>query len=431
MVYLLVIRFQADNEFHGDGYRHFEYAQHLVKGYYTQADEPSLINGPGYPMFLAPFVGMGLPIKTAKYANALLLYFSVVVFFATLILSVPHRLALFASYALGLYLPVFKDMVKLHAEPLALLLISGFLFLTVKYLNDRSLKAGWAIGAGLLLGLIAMTKIIFGYVIFSLVVFAGIFWLVKRNWVTSRILLITVIGLLGTLPYLLYTYQLTGRTFYWGTNGGEQLYWMTSRNEHEFGNWINPYRIANGEFPDLAPEHLPVVERASQLSPMASNDYYLSQAKANIAAQPKDYLLNVMTNGLRLFFGYPYSYQYHTMGVYAYLFFNGPLLLLLLVSFIAGYYNWRRIPPEVYFFAGISFIYLGGTLLVAAVPRYLIPVVPILGYGVAVICARFVRIRWDFQSENRTEAYEINEHRRRPAPIYQVGSFFKSHKARS
>ena len=52
------------------------------------------------------------------------------------------------------------------------------------------------------------------------------------------------------VPYLGYTYHLTGKMFYWSSFGGNNLYWMSSPYPEEYGNY---YRFPFTESHDRIP----------------------------------------------------------------------------------------------------------------------------------------------------------------------------------
>src|SRR5690349_1086566 len=54
----------------GDEWRYLYYADNLLHGFYSPHDRVFLWNGPGYPLLLAPFVGIDW-VDGARYLNAL------------------------------------------------------------------------------------------------------------------------------------------------------------------------------------------------------------------------------------------------------------------------------------------------------------------------------------------------------------------------
>ncbi len=56
-------------------------------------------------------------------------------------------------------------------------------------------------------------------------------------------------ALIWCVPYLLMTYSLTGKPFYWGSSGGLSLYWMSTPYDTEMGDWFS--KIDVKERPEL------------------------------------------------------------------------------------------------------------------------------------------------------------------------------------
>src|SRR5688572_4691293 len=61
--FIAYILIKNNNAFESDEERYYIFAQHLLNGYYSDpAPKINLWNGPGYPIFLMPFVALGLPL---------------------------------------------------------------------------------------------------------------------------------------------------------------------------------------------------------------------------------------------------------------------------------------------------------------------------------------------------------------------------------
>src|SRR5437764_1074257 len=68
-----------------DELTYFQFAKNLTHGFYSPpAPDISLWNGPGYPMFLTPFVYLNSPLIIIKLFNAFFLYGSIVFLFLSL-----------------------------------------------------------------------------------------------------------------------------------------------------------------------------------------------------------------------------------------------------------------------------------------------------------------------------------------------------------
>ncbi len=80
--------------------------------------------------------------------------------------------------------------------------------------------------AGFTLGYIVLTKMIFGYVLMVMLIGCVLLWILnKRNINTRKGLIIALIALLTTAPYLISTYKITDRMFFWGM-GKNGRFWI-------------------------------------------------------------------------------------------------------------------------------------------------------------------------------------------------------------
>ena len=203
---------------------------------------------------LVPIVGLGPPLITARLLNIAFMFGAAVYFFMLLRGYVSIRAATISTYALALWPLALKVMTKLMAEPLTVFLMCGFCFHPGGM--HRSEKHRWLnlILASLFLGYLALTRVIFGYVIPVVLVAAAITCLVKHSRSWKRDILIRLLSLMFCIPYLGYTYLLTGRVYYWSNWGGLSLYWMSTPHKGEFGDWHSAASVSKR--PELSKNHL-------------------------------------------------------------------------------------------------------------------------------------------------------------------------------
>ncbi|MBK7212890.1 MAG: hypothetical protein IPH88_06260 [Bacteroidales bacterium] len=101
-VIFVIINHPHGNE--GDSERYLMYAKNLLHGFYSPpAPNIELINGPGYPILLMPFVALGLPYLCITLLNAVMYYLSIVVLYKSLMMIV-KRIQLSSSVSSGLYI---------------------------------------------------------------------------------------------------------------------------------------------------------------------------------------------------------------------------------------------------------------------------------------------------------------------------------------
>ena len=297
--YLLLIWHRPRYIMDGDEPRYYGYAINLIHGFYSSPPpDINLWSGPGYSIILIPFVALHLPLFWIKVLNTLLMYCSVVFLHKSLKLIVNIRLTLILSLFWGFYYYAFKELTMVLTEPLTSFLISAFLYSIVKYWSSK--QKGLLILAGVLLGYIALTKIIWGYVILITLSVGLIMLLFKANRYKYKLIVaISTIALLINLPYLVYTYNLTGKVFYWGNSGGMSLYWMSTPYPDEYGDW-KPTGLINGNSPEpygtakgdsiLQANHKIEIQYILKHTGVAQDNEFKKAALKNIKAHPVNLL---------------------------------------------------------------------------------------------------------------------------------------------
>jgi hypothetical protein len=351
---------------------YLQFAHNLSQGRYALASEDYLSKGPGYPLVLAAWNATGLPPQWARFGNAGLLFLATVFFAHFMALYVPRRWAVGTAWALGLHVPLYIALGKLLTESLAVCLVCGAYFAAAAALRTGSRAA--TLCAGLLWGWLALTKVLFGYVLLAgLIVYVLAALISRQRGQFRRIAAIYLIGLVATTPYLAYTFHLTGRVFYWASCGGWQSYWMSTPYSEEWGDWFHPADVQNR--PELA-RHRPFFDSIAHLSPVEKDSALRRQAIDNIRAHPAKYLRNVAANVSRMWFSFPYSYTPQKLTTLFYVLPNSLLLAALAMAAVvlcvlrpAGVGDCHL----VLVFMGLT---LGGSALVSAYARMLDPVVP-------------------------------------------------------
>jgi hypothetical protein len=332
ILYFLIFGFSAKTSIdYGDEVRYAMYAENLSNGFYAPHDTLLLWNGPGYPLLLTPFAYFKIPWIYAKALNPIFMFLAVCFVYATLKNFMSEKAALFFSYLFGLYPPFYAEICYLLTEPFTLMLMSAFALFTVKWFN--TFKYRFMLLAAVFCAFIALTKIFFAYVSLTVLVIAVIFsgW----NITCRRSVAIYAIGLLLCVPYLFYTYTLTGKVFYWANSGGLVVYWMSNPYSNEFGD------VRTGEEEEVArrPElvrHKEFFDKLKGLNYVQRDELMKKQAIKNIVNHPGKIVLNLASNVCRLFFNFPFSYKYQHPRTLFYM-VPGSLLLgtmILCVPFI-------------------------------------------------------------------------------------------------
>ncbi len=391
-IYIITIIVFTNTELEGDEARYIWYAENLINGFYTESDDPYLRNGPGYPIFLMPFVALGLPYIFPALANAFCLYFAVLYLHQTLTKYVDVRSAFVSSFIFALYPVFFRWIPQLSPEALATLLICGAIYYFSHSYHDNKISTSKIILGGVFLGSLVLTKFLFGLVIFACCFTSLIVLLFKRipyAIISSGILSIAI---LCCIPYLIYTYQLTGKTFYWGTNGGEQLYWMTSPYVGEWGNWQSKRRVLNNKLDGMNPNHLTFYQSINDLSNIERNEAFKKKAIEHLKVHPEKYLLHYAANWSRIFFSYPLSFRNQSLLAYCYIVPNIFLLVFMIFSVYVVLIKRRRFPNELLLIWLFFLIYTGGTSLLSAKTRYLLPVIPAIFLWLTFIYSNYISV---------------------------------------
>ncbi len=382
LIYILALVVFSNHEIVADEGRYIEYATNLTHGFYTDTENPSLRNGPGYPLLISPLVLFDAPYFVIKIFNPIMILLGLVLFFKTLRFFLSKKKAIIITYILGLYPVLIKWMLYMHSESLAIFLICGFLYFLTKSYHQKS-KTTVFIAASFL-GYLALTKVIFGYVILATLFFCLIAFIVKRSSKLKDSLLLLIVSFAFCIPYLIYTYNVTNKVFYWGSQSGEILYWRSTPFPQEHGDWISSdvvYGKNNVDYFDtssIIKNHGAFIKGIDSLKFIEKDDKYKEKAIENIKNHPIKYFQNTISSGLRLFFNYPYSYTPQKVTSYFYILPNMFLVVFLILAILVLFRFKIKIPINIVLVALISIIFIGGLTLSDGRVRHLLPIVPIL-----------------------------------------------------
>ncbi|MGN6530159.1 MAG: ArnT family glycosyltransferase [Ginsengibacter sp.] len=423
----MIILVFAVPEITGDEGRYLMYARNLLLGFYTlPAPYLDLGNGPGYSLIILPFVALKLPLLYIKLMNAVFYYFSIIFLFKSLKRIVTERFSLIISLIWALYPNTFIQLPHILPEVFASSLIPLLLFSFTSVFNQEEPKKinKYIIVAGATIGYLALIKPIFGYVLGFMIVATIVLWIInKQNVDYKKSLSVLLIAFIITIPWLAYTHHMTGKMFYWSSYGGNNLYWMTSPYENEYGDW-QPY-----PFPSHEKHQLPGTEEivklqhendfkqifeseeaqklyikngkvyGGPLTGVIQDDTLKSLAIKNILSHPAKFIQNIISNAGRMFFNYPNSYTIQKPSTLRRLPINGTLLIFAVFCFIITLANWKRILFPLRFLLLFSLLYFCGSLLGSAGPRMFTVIVPILLFWIAYILQKTVKIKVRFSEE--------------------------------
>jgi 4-amino-4-deoxy-L-arabinose transferase-like glycosyltransferase len=395
-LYTLIILGLQNRQLVGDEKRYASYAERILHGRYMDPATQRLWSGPGYPLVLAPVAAAGIPIRGARLLNGVFLYVAALLVYGCVRQFASRRAALNAALVLGLYPSFVPELVALLTEPLSVMLVSGFLYAAMRALRTHS--PGWTLAAGLFLGYLALTKVIYAYVLLAGGALALV--LAARSAGARRLLAVAVIALVTNVPYLAYTWAMTGKTLFWANSGGLSLYWMATPYADEYGDWTSPGDVLKGTGFE---EHRDLFRRMENMDYMQRDRELTRAALDNIREHPATFVFNWAMNMSRMWFCYPNSHKVQRPHTVGYLVVNGALLSALLASAYPLWVARRRLPPEIRFvlaFAAVAFVL---NSLLSAVPRMLNPIVPAFFVIIAYAVTRLVEIRLRGAGETNEE----------------------------
>lgn len=380
-----------------DSHVYLMFANNLLHGFYSSpAPNINLIEGPGLPLLLVPFVALKLPLISVLFLNALFQYLSIIFLFKSLQHFLPFPKTLFFT---ALYASCYSSYYLLSSivtEPLSLLLISLFSYFVIKSYNTSQKK--YIFIAGIILGYMALVKVIFPYVLLTMLVYFVVMSIFYKNSNYRKGLTITSAALIVLMPYMIYTFNLTGKLFYFGSAGNDTFYWMSTPFEYEYGSWNNTKFDANADGPEkqlgielLKANHQANFAKIEKMKPVEKGDALMDMAITNIKNHPVKYLKNCVANVSRLFFSFPKNYTFEvTMNK---IWYFSIIYVLILYSLLMTILNWRTINLSIQAVFLLSFIYLGGSSLVSVDNRQLILILPAIILWIGYIIHKTVVIK--------------------------------------
>jgi hypothetical protein len=392
LLYAIVFAASVRPTFTGDEDRYAEFATNLAHGYYSERGDVNLWNGPGYPLVVAPFAWLHLPWAAAKLLNVFFLFGATVYFCLTLGLYLPRPTALRFAYVLGLAPPFFIEVHLLLTESLATLLVCGFAYYFCKLSSSPERRLSRLVAAAAFLAWLALTKVIVGYVILALLVMSVAYAVLFRSLASRRFAAVNGLALVLCFPYLLYTYSLTGRVFYWANSGGSAFYWLTSPYAGELGDWHGYPKHIRSNVP-VNPDHEAFFATVRPMSSVQQDDQLKRRGVEQIRHHPSKAFLNWLANLGRLLFSYPYSFTPQKLSTYFYLLPNMFIVVLSLLMIYPSAVRRSLIPGEIGWlmaFMGVAFL---ASSLVSAYERQFQILVPLLLLWLFFTLSRVVQIR--------------------------------------
>jgi 4-amino-4-deoxy-L-arabinose transferase-like glycosyltransferase len=374
----------GENRYYTDAVKIIEHGEQAA------GKDPVPWNGPGFPLFLVPFVLLNAPNIVMRLANAVLLLLGALYLLRSLEYYVAERWAYLAVYCMGLYPVMLKYLPRIITEPFCVFLSCGLVFhmIHMKRFPDRR----WLhlVLAGVYFGFLALAKVLFGYVIAVAIVVFLVVLIIQRKRSAWRPLLVALVALAVCVPYLYRNYSRTGKPFYWAQAGGLSLYWMASPFEEEYGDWLSGTKSWLGNY-WKAEKHHEFMESLKKLPAVERDEKLTREAIRNIKEHPGKFARNWVANITRLFLHHPFSYKDQALIDLRSLIPGSVLLVLCLLCMIPTVTSWRSIPSEVRQVFLLGLFYVAGNSLLSAYDRMLLPVFPMMAVWLVYMLARTVQ----------------------------------------
>ena len=390
-----------------DGIRYWQTASDILNGFRstTVLESSLLLNGPLYPTILAIFKLIGFSVKASIFLNAIFLYVGFTFFLKSLLYFLTLKKSIWITYILVFIDPfLFYWSAKLYSEPLSIFLICMLIYLVINYFRYPSSKILLIIA--LVFCLLALTRVIFAYVILFFIPIGLIGYLILKKDVFKFLGKLGAYSLLFCLPYLAFTYGITDKIFFWSGNGGLLLYWTSSPYKTDLGEWhtmqINHDHFAAryNKFSGLDSVYLRKVneiiiseinENHREFSTTLSNckniieydDALKVKAIENIKNHPSSFLMNWILNTGRLLIGIPHALYYKPPFSPLFTLVNTVkssfILFLFLTAIILFFRNFSAYNSNLIWMLILLIIYLGGqSLLAVQSQRFLLPIYPLI-----------------------------------------------------
>jgi 4-amino-4-deoxy-L-arabinose transferase-like glycosyltransferase len=370
----------ANDNLYDDEAGYLRLAKNLVAGHYLTGRNtifgggayPNLWFGPGLPILIAPLAALHVPPQEIRLLGPAFLFAAVLLFYRLLRLAVSARASFLGALALGLYVPLYTVIAFVHSEPLALLLVVAASYAIALYVRGgrrRHLAA-----AGACLAYLALTRVEFGWVLAILLAAYVSAWLVRRRVSLARLVVVYALSLVLCVPWLAYTYSVTGSVFLWGNSGPLSLYWITSPYPRDRGDWHRADWVFTD--PHLAP-HRPFFRTLEGIGLNAQNARLEHAAFSNIRHKPLKFAENVAANVSRMLFNVPYSFKPAKRTGLVYSLPAALLLAGLIAAWRHAPRRDRKLPPETAAFASFAIAAFALHAVLAGYPRLLFPIVPI------------------------------------------------------
>jgi len=389
LLYIAVCILLSKDTLEGDEGRYLGFADNLLHGFYSPPyPDIDLWNGPGYPMFLAPFIFFRIPLIIIRLINGFFLYFSLILSYKTFSLYSSQKTSIIFTFLLGLYYPIFELLPFILTECLTWFIMSLICFLLVRTFRQKSISWKLILLSALSIAYLAMVKVIFGYVILCML-FISIFMFLLPAFrsMAKKSALLFLLSFGFCLPWLIYTYSLTNKVMYWANSGTMSLYTMSSPFADELGDWTTTAELS------VNPNHSVFMDSISKLKPLEREEAYKTAAIKNIKSHPRKYFSNWLANVGRIFLSYPHSYTSQKITTYLTFIPNMFIIVAIILSFAMSIRYYRRFPEGLIILFFLVMAYLFGSSLVSAFRRMFYITMPFWFFFFSYVFSNIISVK--------------------------------------
>jgi hypothetical protein len=391
-IYIAIILMFANRELIGDEAGYAMYADNITHGFYTDKSDINIWWEPGYPVILALFSMLHFPVILIKLFNAVFYFTAVILFFKISIDFAEEKRTLFFAFLLGIWPPYIRQLFYANSEPLSCMLIATIFYYSYFLLKNKEINFKKISVLAFALAYLAFTKAIFGYAIVACIIILILFYAFPKNKIRVKISLFAfVLAFVFCLPYLLYTYNLTGKMFFWSNRGGVNIYHSTTPFAGEYGDWFgnNIYE----DNPQAMQNHKDVLSETANMKALDKDEKFKELGIEHFKNHPGKFVYNWFVGLGRLMFNYPFSYSLQKPDTYFFILPNMFLFSFLFISVGVLIKYRKKFPYEFSFIILFSFVYLGGISLAAAVARYTALVYPVFFAIILYVFSKIIKIQ--------------------------------------
>ena len=292
----------------------------------------------------------------------------------------------------ALYFPLYQTLPQIMSEAITTFSFSGITYFAVRIIQHKST---WnLVLLGFFLALLMTIRALAPYAIIAALVLLLVFKIERKN--LKSISKSMLFAFLLCTPYLMYTHTKTGNFFYWTSQGGSAMYFMTSPHKGDLGDWlgnldfeVNPSKQYNTDAENRrfhkVRNHLSTIKRVEKLNVFEEDKILKELAFNNIKKHPTKYIQNWINNINRMLFGTPFSYSVQHPLAALRILPNALIyvsLLLALLSFVV--LKIRKNSQIFTILTSLVLSYLGLSSLVTSMPRYAYTLTPILLVVIAI-----------------------------------------------